>query len=273
MDSPKPVIAAVEGFVSGIAGAFVLAADLVVMSEEAFLHLPFQTIALIPDGGLCWFVARALGHQRAFEMAIESQRWSAARCLELGLINRTVPAGTALAAAREWAARLAAGPVMATAALKRTLRAAATGTLDESLELEVRLQRECIHHPDFAEGVRAFLEKRPPTLRRLERRAAAFPPGLAPASMRGAADGPFTPNAEEVQLATNNRITLYDLQLASGCTISPFVWATKYALAHKGFDIDIVPGGFTGIMERTGGRLRTPAGRSSTTANGCSTAG
>jgi glutathione S-transferase len=51
-----------------------------------------------------------------------------------------------------------------------------------------------------------------------------------------------------------SRITLYDLQLASGCTISPFVWATKYALAHKGLEVDIVPGGFTGILERTGGR-------------------
>ncbi len=55
-------------------------------------------------------------------------------------------------------------------------------------------------------------------------------------------------------MATSNTITLYDLQLASGCTISPFVWATKYALKHKGFDIELVPGGFTGIMERTGGR-------------------
>jgi len=55
-------------------------------------------------------------------------------------------------------------------------------------------------------------------------------------------------------MAKNNTITLYDLQLASGCTISPFVWATKYAVKHKGFDIEIVPGGFTGIMERTGGR-------------------
>jgi glutathione S-transferase len=55
-------------------------------------------------------------------------------------------------------------------------------------------------------------------------------------------------------MAKNNTITLFDLALASGCTISPFVWATKYALAHKGFDIDIVPGGFTGILERTGGR-------------------
>lgn len=55
-------------------------------------------------------------------------------------------------------------------------------------------------------------------------------------------------------MAKDNRITLYDLQLASGCTISPFVWRTKYALAHKGFDVDLVPGGFTGIAERTGGR-------------------
>ena len=50
-----------------------------------------------------------------------------------------------------------------------------------------------------------------------------------------------------------NQITLFDLQLATGCTISPFVWATKYALKHKGVDIDIVPGGFTGILARTNG--------------------
>lgn len=61
-------------------------------------------------------------------------------------------------------------------------------------------------------------------------------------------------------MAENNTITFYDLQLASGCTISPFVWATKYAVKHKGFDLDIVPGGFTGIMDRTGGKTeRLPA--------------
>ncbi|MGZ3234975.1 MAG: beta-etherase [Croceibacterium sp.] len=61
-------------------------------------------------------------------------------------------------------------------------------------------------------------------------------------------------------MAQNNTVTLYDLQLASGCTISPFVWATKYAIKHKGFDLDVVPGGFTGIMERTGGKTeRLPA--------------
>ncbi len=61
-------------------------------------------------------------------------------------------------------------------------------------------------------------------------------------------------------MAKNNRITFYDLALSTGATISPFVWATKYALAHKGFDLDVVPGGFTGILERTGGKTeRLPA--------------
>ncbi len=55
-------------------------------------------------------------------------------------------------------------------------------------------------------------------------------------------------------MARNDTITLFDLVLASGCTISPFVWRTKYALKHKGFDIELVPNGFTGIKELTGGR-------------------
>ena len=54
-------------------------------------------------------------------------------------------------------------------------------------------------------------------------------------------------------MARNNTITFYDLALSTGATISPFVWATKYALKHKGFDLDVVPGGFTKIPERTGG--------------------
>lgn len=57
-----------------------------------------------------------------------------------------------------------------------------------------------------------------------------------------------------------NPIKFFDLALSHGATISPFVWATKYAIAHKGLDMDVVPGGFTGIMERTGGKSeRLPA--------------
>jgi len=61
-------------------------------------------------------------------------------------------------------------------------------------------------------------------------------------------------------MANDNSITFYDLQVASGATISPFVWATKFALKHKGFDLDVVDGGFTGILDRTGGKTeRLPA--------------
>src|SRR3974390_3141227 len=92
----------------------------------------------------------------------------------------------------------------------------------------------------------------PGSFRRCPRRSIRrLPPGSR---------GDVRPHLEDTNLAKNNRITLYDLQLASGCTISPFVWATKYALKHKGFDIELVAGGFTGIMERTGGRSeRLPA--------------
>ncbi len=61
-------------------------------------------------------------------------------------------------------------------------------------------------------------------------------------------------------MAKNNTITFYDLALSTGATISPFVWATKFAVKHKGFDLDVVPGGFTKIPERTDGRTeRLPA--------------
>lgn len=61
-------------------------------------------------------------------------------------------------------------------------------------------------------------------------------------------------------MAKNNTITFCDLTMAHGATTSPFVWSTKFALKHKGFDLDVMPGGFTGILERTGGQTeRLPA--------------
>jgi 2-(1,2-epoxy-1,2-dihydrophenyl)acetyl-CoA isomerase len=158
----KPVIAAVEGFATGVAAAHVLASDLSVMAEDAFLMLPFMNIALVPDGGLSWLLTRRLGHQRAFEVAIEGERLSAARCLELGLINRVVGKGAALAAALAWAEQIAARPRLALARTKSLIRAAAQQSLSEIQALEARHQGECVDSADCREGVAAFLEKRPP---------------------------------------------------------------------------------------------------------------
>jgi len=159
---PKPVIAAVEGFVAGVGCAHVLASDLVVMAEDAFFLLPFSTIALVPDGGLTWLLERRLGHRLAFELAADAQRASASRCRELGLVNRVVPKGTAVTSASEWAHRLAAGPPLALAHTKRLLRECAALDLRGAQRREADAQSQCIDSADFREGVQAFFDKRPP---------------------------------------------------------------------------------------------------------------
>lgn len=161
-EMPKPVIAAVEGFVAGVGCAHVLASDLVVMAEDAFFLLPFSNIALIPDGGLTWLLERQLGHRIAFELAADAQRVTASRCRELGLVNRVVPKGTALASASEWAHRLASGPPLALAHTKRLLRASPALDLREAQRHEADAQSECIDSEDCREGVGAFFAKRPP---------------------------------------------------------------------------------------------------------------
>ncbi len=159
---PKPIIAAVEGSVAGVGCAHVLASDLVVMADDAFFLLPFSNIALIPDGGLTWLLERRLGHRVAFELAADAQRVTASRCHELGLVNRVVPKGTALAAASEWAHRLSAGPPLALAHTKRLLRECPALDLPGAQRREADAQSECIDSGDFREGVSAFLAKRPP---------------------------------------------------------------------------------------------------------------
>jgi 2-(1,2-epoxy-1,2-dihydrophenyl)acetyl-CoA isomerase len=161
-EMPKPVIAAVHGFASGIAVGYVLACDLVVMGESAFMQLPFARIGLLPDGGITWQLAQRLGHQRAFALAVDGERQDAHRCLELGLANKVVAEAEVLATARSWAAKLAQGAPLALAATKAALRGALTQDLKGAIAMEARLQRECIGSADFAEGVAAFLEKRNP---------------------------------------------------------------------------------------------------------------
>ena len=159
---PKPVIVALEGFATGVAIAHVLAADLCVMADDAFLMLPFMNIALVPDGGLTWLLERRLGYQRAFEMAVEGSRLPASRCQELGLVNRLAPKGGAVTVALEWAHKLAAKPFQAMGYTKQLLRSAPQHTLVSMQAAEARLQNVCIDSADCKEGVAAFLAKRPP---------------------------------------------------------------------------------------------------------------
>ena len=81
---PKPVIAAVNGFATGIGGSFALVCDLVVMGESAFFQVPFAKIGLVPDGGMTWLLTERVGHRRAFELAISGDRVPAATLPRVG---------------------------------------------------------------------------------------------------------------------------------------------------------------------------------------------
>jgi 2-(1,2-epoxy-1,2-dihydrophenyl)acetyl-CoA isomerase len=161
-EMPKPVVVAVEGFATGIGASFVLACDIVLLGESAFLQVPFTKIGLVPDGGMCWQLATRLGHRLAFELALTGERIAARRCVELGLANRVVPDGEAREQAREAAESLAAAAPLALAGTKRLLRQAAALGLDGTMREEALTQARCIDSQDFREGVQAFVEKRPP---------------------------------------------------------------------------------------------------------------
>ena len=120
----KPVIAAVNGFATGIGGSFALVCDLVVMGEKGFFQVPFAKLGLVPDGGMTWFLAERLGHRRAFELAISGERVPAARCLEWGLVNRVVADDRVLEEALAWAEQLCDVAPIALGYMKHLVRAA-----------------------------------------------------------------------------------------------------------------------------------------------------
>jgi 2-(1,2-epoxy-1,2-dihydrophenyl)acetyl-CoA isomerase len=158
---PKPVVAAVNGPAVGIGCSLALAGDLVLAAESAYLLLAFVNIGLVPDGGSSVFVPVRAGHARATEMAMLGERIDARRALEWGLINRVHPDGELRAEAEALVDRLAAGPTRSYAGTKRQLNAWVYAGLEEQLEVEARIQQEQARTRDFAEGVAAFVERRP----------------------------------------------------------------------------------------------------------------
>jgi 2-(1,2-epoxy-1,2-dihydrophenyl)acetyl-CoA isomerase len=159
---PKPVIAAVNGFATGIGGSFALVCDLVVMGEGAFFQVPFAKIGLVPDGGLTWLLTERVGHRRAFELAISGDRVPAAKCLEWNLVNRVVPDAEVVASAVAWAESLCGAAPIALGYMKQLLRSAPDMGYEQTIRAEARYQAPCIDSQDFREGVAAFREKRAP---------------------------------------------------------------------------------------------------------------
>jgi 2-(1,2-epoxy-1,2-dihydrophenyl)acetyl-CoA isomerase len=159
---PKPVIAGVNGPAAGIGLSLALACDLVVAAESAYFSLAFVNIGLVPDGGSSLFVPSRVGFARAAELAMLGERLDARTALGWGLINRVWPDEEYQAQAQALLDRMAAGATRSYAGTKRQLNKWLYEHMDAQLEFEAGIQKEMAASGDFAEGLAAFAEKRPP---------------------------------------------------------------------------------------------------------------
>ncbi|MDP4712103.1 MAG: enoyl-CoA hydratase/isomerase family protein [Saprospiraceae bacterium] len=159
---PKPIIGAVHGSAAGVGAALALACDLRIMAEDANIRYAFINIALGPDGGASWLLARLVGYARAFEIAVEGKKIDAKTCLQLGLTNRIAVAGNLMSDALHWATELAERPTLAVALTKDALHQSLNQDIYQNIALEAENQVRAFKSSDFQEGVHAFLQKRQP---------------------------------------------------------------------------------------------------------------
>jgi enoyl-CoA hydratase/carnithine racemase len=164
-DCPKPVIAAVEGAAAGAGFSLALACDLIVAGASAKFLTAYGKVGLTPDGGASWFLTRALPRQLATEILLEGKAIPAKRLLELGIINRIVPDGSALEAALSWSEDLAALSPNAAQRVKALVNEAQYNSLNAQFEAEKHHFLESLYHRDAQEGITAFFEKRTPRYR------------------------------------------------------------------------------------------------------------
>jgi 2-(1,2-epoxy-1,2-dihydrophenyl)acetyl-CoA isomerase len=165
VETPKPVIAAVNGVAAGAGVSLALACDIRLASDEARFTQAFVKIGLVPDSGGTWLLPRAIGSARALELSITGDVIDAATALEVGLVHRVIPAEAFEPEVRTYASRLAAMPTAAIAATKQLLREALGLGLDEALDREAEAQSRMGQTDDHLEGVMAFAEKRDPRFR------------------------------------------------------------------------------------------------------------
>jgi len=158
----KPVIGAINGVAAGAGISVALACDIRIAAENATFIEVFGRVGLVPDTGSTWFLPRLVGYAKAAEMMFTTDPVDATNAERIGLVNRVVPADRLLEVTSTLASRLAQAAPLALALAKRALNRSLESGLDEALEYEAQLQSIAGRSKDHAEGVAAFVEKRPP---------------------------------------------------------------------------------------------------------------
>ena len=157
-----PIVCSVNGVAAGAGANLAFACDIVIASTEARFIQSFANVGLIPDAGGTWSLTKLAGRARAMGLALTGEPITATKALEWGLIWNIFPEDKLLAEAIKIVEKLAQGPTFGYGKTKLAINAADSNSFKKQLELEAQLQGECGITKDYAEGVRAFLEKRPP---------------------------------------------------------------------------------------------------------------
>jgi 2-(1,2-epoxy-1,2-dihydrophenyl)acetyl-CoA isomerase len=157
---PKPVVAAVRGAAAGAGASLAFLADSRIGGPGTSFLLAFARVGLAADTGASWSLPRLVGHAKAVELMMLAQPVDAAEALRLGLLTRLVDSDDeVLPTAQELAARLAAGPTVAYAAIKRELSVGTAGTLSDALAAEAQAQSICGTTADHRNATMAFVRK------------------------------------------------------------------------------------------------------------------
>lgn len=160
-DCPIPTISAVNGAAAGAGANLALAADVVIATQSAVFLQAFTRIGLIPDAGGTYWLPRQMGAAKAMGAALFAEPIKAQQAADWGMIWEAIEDDKFADHWRGRAEKLASGPTVAYANVKKSIRGSFENTLDEQLAVEAKLQGECGKTRDFKEGVLAFLEKRP----------------------------------------------------------------------------------------------------------------
>lgn len=160
-----PVITAVNGAAAGVGCSIGLAGDFVIAGKSGYFLQAFVNIGLVPDGGASWMLPRMVGKARATEMMMLGEKIGAEKALEWGMIYKVVEDADLLTEARALATRLANGPTLAIATMRKNILVAMENSYSEQLLAEAEGQRIAGSSADAMEGGLAFLEKRKPVFK------------------------------------------------------------------------------------------------------------
>lgn len=156
----KPVIACVKGAVAGFGLSLMLACDLVVAADDCVFSVAYCKIGTTPDGGMTYFLPRAVGQKKAMELMLTGDRFSSEQAQSWGMLNQVVPSTDVLDVAEALSNKLCAGPKQVLQRTKGLLNQTFDVSLDEQLDVEAKTFQQSMLEADFAEGITAFFEKR-----------------------------------------------------------------------------------------------------------------